>query len=813
MSQAELITRIKRFKNKLAGSTIEFDLSDYRKTLAEINIIKEKYKELSDTQLQGISLALKEEIQNGVHADELLVKSYALVNEAIRRVLKIDPFDEQIIGAIAMHKRKLIEMQTGEGKTLTAVFTAYLNALSGKGCHILTYNNYLAWRDANWMGPVYKFLSLSVGFVKEGMSSAERKEAYRTDITYLTAKEAGFDYLRDSLCYDVNNIVQRDYSFAIIDEADSIMIDEARIPLIIAGTSEETAIAGNISYAQIAKMINEQTDFEYDHYSRNIYFTDEGIKKAENILHLNNLYDECNHEILTRLYCAIHAEYLLKKDIDYIIKNEKIELVDEFTGRVADKRRWPDGLQEALEEKENIAGQTKGKILNSITLQHFLGLYPAICGMTATAQSAEDEFRAFYNLDITVIPTHRKCIRSDMPDLIFRNRAMKYDALVREIIEVHKTGRPILVGTASVRESAELADMLTKAGIKTEVLNAKKDEFEAKIISRAGKFGSVTISTNMAGRGTDIKLGGEDEKEKEQVSSIGGLYVLGTNKHESMRIDNQLRGRAGRQGDPGSSRFFVSLEDSLCIKYRIEELLSENDLENYAKGIDNKAVTREVNRIQRIVEGQNLEIKKTLCSYSSTQEQQRRIMLAKRKNLLDGSVFIDFLKSEVHSVNKKSDELLKSKQFISLLQNAALLLHDKYWSGYLEAIADIRESIHLSRLGGKDPLTVFRKTTIEMFEKLQSDYEHELVNLLNEMYMKNGNVSLNEIGLRIPSATWTYLVNDNPYEDMGGLNMLGNIGMASNAMLLGPALILFQIIKEIEKFRKKKKARKNISSV
>ena len=804
MLNADTISKIIRYKNKLAGSTLEFDLTGYRKTLSEINILKKKYRELNGVQLKGISHSLKEEAKKGVSLTELLIKSFALVNEAVCRALQIDPFDEQIIGAIAMHNGKLIEMQTGEGKTLTAVFTAYLNALPGKGCHILTYNDYLAWRDANWMGPVYNILSMSAGFVREGMTIKERQEAYRADITYLTAKEAGFDYLRDCLCYDKKNIVQREFNCAIIDEADSILIDESRIPLIIAGSSDETEITGDINYAQIARMLNERSDFEYDYYSRNVYFTDKGAKKAESILHLNNLYDECNHELLTRLYCAIHAEYLLRKDVDYIIKNGKIELVDEFTGRVADKRRWPDGLQEALEEKENITKQSKGKILNSITLQHFIGLYPVICGMTATAQSAENEFLVFYNLDITVIPTNKKCIRNDMPDMIFIDKRKKYEALINEIIKVNKIGRPILVGTASVWESAAVADVLLRMGIKVEVLNAKKDEFEAKIIAQAGKFGAVTISTNMAGRGTDIKLGGEDEKEKKLVASLGGLYVIGTNKHESERIDNQLRGRAGRQGDPGSSRFFISLEDGLCVKYRIDELLTDEDLENYSKGIDSKTITEEVNRVQRIVDGQNLEIKKTLCSYSSVLEQQRKIMFGKRKEIFSDVMAADLFRSKVNTEKYKFESQLNSKHFLSIVQKAALLLNDKYWSSYLEEIANIRESIHLSRLGGKDPLTIFRKTSIELFEKMQSGYENELGILFNEISLKNGNIDLTGKGLNIPSATWTYLVNDNPFDDMIGMNLLGNIGAGSNALVLGPALILFKIMKAVENRRKRK---------
>jgi preprotein translocase subunit SecA len=795
---------IREFHNKISGSTVELDLADYRKVLEEIKKLNGEYDHLSDYEIQKKSLELRLRAENS-SLDELLVEAYSLVRQAVIRILQIAPFDEQILGAIALHNGKLIEMQTGEGKTLTAVFPVYLNALNAKGCHILTFNDYLAKRDAEWMGPLYNYLGLSVGYAIEGMSIPEKKKAYRYDITYLTAKEAGFDYLRDSMCYDKDNIVRTEFNFALFDEADSILIDESRTPLIIAGSDDEQFEKTNCNYSNIARILQLNTDLAFDTYSRNIYLTEQGTKRAEELLYLTNLYDDCNTEILTRLNCALHAEYLLRKDVDYIIKNGKNELIDEFTGRIADKRRWPDELQEALEEKENLTKQQHGRILNSITLQHFVQLYPKICGMTATAQSAASEFKTFYNLEITVIPTHKTCIRKDFPDYIYSSRMAKYRALVNEIVEVHKSRRPILVGTASVKESAMLADWLFWMDITVQVLNAKNDEFEAAIIAGAGKLGAVTISTNMAGRGTDIKLGGEDESEKEAIAALGGLYVIGTNKHESLRIDNQLRGRAGRQGDPGSSRFFLSLEDDICVKYRIDELLESYIAHDDEEKIESVLVGKEVNRIQRIVEGQNFEIKRTLYNYSLLLEYQRKSIQKIREDILIRESFLDSAKAIYQNEYNSVINRIGMLYFTDAFRNAALLLVDKLWSDYLDEVAHIRESIHLSRLGGKDPVQIFRKTSIELFEKVLESIDIELKKVFLSLCENEGKVDLSALGLKIPSATWTYLVNDKVSDDMAAMELLGDAGAAANAIVLGPALIIYSILKKLKKQKKKDK--------
>ena len=462
-------------------------------------------KSYSDVKLNDISQDLISKARNGNSIKDLIVEAYALVNEAIYRVLGLKTFDVQIMAGIALHEGEVVEMQTGEGKTLAAVFPAYLNALDRNGVHVLTVNDYLARRDAEWMGPIYRYLGLSIGFVQEGMQRQERQKAYNCDITYVTAKEAGFDFLRDSLTYDKKTQVHRPFRYAIVDEADSIMIDEARIPLVIAAeTDEERDIYGNI-YKAIDMLISG-VDYRTDEFSRNIYLTNSGIKKIEELMDCGNLYDNRNTDLLSKIHNGLHASVLLKRDVDYIINNGEIELVDEFTGRVAENRHWPDGLQAAVEAREGITPNSKGRILNSITMQSFIHLYSKISGMTGTAKSSSDEFMDFYGLDTLVIPTNKPCIRIDHPDMIYTNKEAKYRALLDEIKTINSMGRPILIGTCNIVESERIALMLKEAGIVFQVLNAKNDELEAQIIANAGVPFAVTVSTNMAGRGTDIKL-------------------------------------------------------------------------------------------------------------------------------------------------------------------------------------------------------------------------------------------------------------------------------------------------------------------
>jgi preprotein translocase subunit SecA len=808
------ITKFRRWQRRLNGCTIEYDCSSYHPLVLKCNAAWGAIKNLSDGELKSRSLALKTKARSGESADALLVESFALVKEAVRRALALEPFDEQIIGGMVLHQGKIAEMQTGEGKTLTAVFPAFLNALSGKGVHVVTFNDYLARRDALWMGPVYAFLGLRVGHVQERMSITDRQKAYNADITYVTAKESGFDFLRDSLCYDPANIVHRAFHYAIIDEADSILIDEARIPLIIAGTADgggETAGAVQslaASMALLVRGLKRNEDFAFDAYARNIHLTENGLKRVEAMLACKNLYAQENSLMLARLHFALHAEYLLHRDRDYIVRNGRVELVDDFTGRVADKRRWQDGLQAAVEAKEQCDVRKKGVILNSITLRHFIKRYPKISGMTATAQIADEEFKVFYGLHVVVVPQHKPCVRIDHPDVIYKTKNEKQTAILNEIARVHATCRPILVGTQSIQESARLADLLRDQSIPCEVLNAKRDEFEAQIIAQAGKSGAVTISTNMAGRGTDIRLGGPDEADKAAVVALGGLYVIGTNRYESIRIDNQLKGRAGRQGDPGSSRFIISLEDDLCRKYRLHELIPPRVLtDDTATVLDNSIIRVEMNRLQRIIEGQNLEIKNTLSKYSVLIEQQRKILFEKRGYILAGKGILDFYRHHSPERFKAMAAVADDPSLLRLCRYISLAHLDKAWSHYLGEIDEIRECIHLRVYGKQDPLHEFNKCAIELFDALQHTIDRDSIDTFNRIAITGKRIELPQDSVKAPSATWTYLVNDNPFEDSFTQQLMGDIGFSTWAGLLWPLTALY-----LAANRRKRRGGKAISS-
>jgi preprotein translocase subunit SecA len=792
------ITKFTRWRRRLNGCTIVYDCAPYRPMLHECNTAWNAIRKMSDDELKNRSLALKARARSGENADALLADSFALVKETVRRVLAMEPFDEQIIGAMVLHQGKIAEMQTGEGKTLTAVFPAFLNALGGKGVHVVTFNDYLARRDAEWMRPVYTFLGLRVGHVQERMSVIDRRKSYAADITYVTAKESGFDFLRDSLCYDPSNIVHRAFHYAIIDEADSILIDEARIPLIIAGISGEhgetsgAAQSSESSMALLVRGLEKNEDFAFDAYARNIHLTENGLKRVETMLSCINLYAPENRLLLARLHFALHAEYLLHRDKDYIVRNGRVELVDDFTGRVADKRRWPDGLQAAVEAKEQCDVQQKGVILNSITLRHFLKQYPKIAGMTATAQIADEEFREFYDLHVVVIPQHKQCIRIDHPDVIYKTKSAKQAAIINEIVRVHATGRPILVGTQSIQESALFAELLRKQELPCEVLNAKRDEFEALIIAQAGKSGAITISTNMAGRGTDIRLGGSDEADKERVVALGGLYVIGTNRYESLRIDNQLKGRAGRQGDPGSSRFIISLEDDLCKKYKLHELIPPRVLaDGNEQAVDNPIIRVELNRLQRIIEGQHLEIKNTLCKYSQLIEQQRNILFEKRRNMLTRRGILDAYQTRAPIRFKAIAAVADEPSLLLLCRNISLAHLDRAWSHYLGEIDEIRECIHLRVYGKQDPLYEYNKCAIELFDALLQNIDRDSIDAFNRIVVSSNHIDIPDNAAKAPSATWTYLVNDNPFEDSFTQQLIGDIGFSTWAGLLWPLTALY----------------------
>ncbi|MDP4091961.1 MAG: accessory Sec system translocase SecA2 [Bacillota bacterium] len=789
----------KKLARQLKYKHVEFDTESYVSLLEEINSYN--FESNDDSSLKEMSQKLKWKVSQGEALDRLLPETYAVVREMSARVLGMRHFDVQVLAGIAMHYGNIVEMQTGEGKTLAAVLPACLNALTGKGVHILTFNDYLAKRDAEWMGPVYRMFGLSVGYVQEKMSPEQRRKAYECDITYLTARESGFDYIRDFLCTDERQLILKPYNFAIVDEADSIMIDEARVPLVIAGKMDEDQNTPQLM-ADIVKGMTFGQDYDTDEYSRNVYLTDAGTHKAEKLLNCGNLYLPANIWLLTALNSALHAQALLKREKDYIVRNGKIEIIDEFTGRIAEKRHWPDGLQSAVEAKEGLKSDSRGRILNSITMQDFLKLYPKLCGMTGTAKSASDEFFEFYGLNVAVIPTNKPCIRIDHPDMIFTHTEAKINALVKEIKQVHDTGRPILIGTLTVEESERLEKALKSAGVECQVLNAKNDELEAKIITNAGKLGAVTVSTNMAGRGADIKLGGENEEEHDRVAELGGLYVIGTNRHESMRIDNQLKGRAGRQGDPGSTRFFISLEDDLMIRYRLKDLIPPKYYPSKQDDpIDGDILGREISSAQKIIDGQNFDIRRNLKKYTIILEQQRQIIHKRRYEVLTGRQPMQILenRSPVRYAELKrsiGEDILKKVEKL-----LALYYMNRCWEDYLDYVGYIREGIHLVAIAGKDPQLEFHQKVIAAFNEMQESIISSMVDKFNSAKIDENGINLEKEGLKGPSSTWTYIIDDGT-EQFGMLKMLGDTAaMAAGAFLI-PLSMLYGVFNKNSNRRK-----------
>jgi preprotein translocase subunit SecA len=615
------------------------------------------------------------------------------------------------------------------------------------------------------MGPLYRFLGLSVAPVRQGLTARQRREAYGCDVTYVTAKEAGFDFLRDQLCTDKADLVHRPFHFAIVDEADSILIDEARVPLVIAGSLGPPEV-DPFRAAEVVRTLRPGADYQTDAHARNVHLTEAGTGRVERALKCGNLHGPRNLALLTALNLALHAEVLLRRDVDYLVRDGRVELVDEFTGRVVPDRRWPDGLQAAIEAKEGLALQPQGSILSSITLQHFLRLYPRACGMTATAQPAADEFEAFYGMRTVVIPPNRPCARADEPDVVFTHKEAKLAALVAEIARAHRTGRPVLVGTSSVEESDQLAGALGRAGVPCRVLNARNERREAEIIADAGAFGAVTISTNMAGRGTDIRLGGRDQADRERVAALGGLCVLGTNQHESRRIDDQLRGRAGRQGDPGTSRFFISLEDDLIRRYGIGGLIPEGHRPPREDApVDDPVVGREIERAQRIIEGESFEVRKTLRRYSALIEEQRKIVHRRRLDVLLGAAPLRLLATRAADRYQELRAAVGEDVLRRVEQQLTLFHVDQCWSDHLARVAEIRDGIHLFSLGGYSPLDEFHEMVTRAFRDLLRRIDERVVDSFLAAEVGPGGIDLEKEGLRGPSSTWTYLLNDTPFGD------------------------------------------------
>jgi preprotein translocase subunit SecA len=795
-----LAAKLRTAFNRLCGLPVETDLAAYARVVRLIRAAhdRENLRAIADADIARRAAALRRPAGDG-SADaspgeiaRLRPALFALILEAARRGTGLDAHDVQIMAGLAMADGRIAELPTGEGKTLAAVFSAAQFALLGRPVHVLTFNDYLARRDAAWMGPAYGLLGLTVGAAQEGADKDAKRAAYACDVTYATAKEAGFDYLRDRLAYQPGDLVHHPFAVALVDEADSILIDEARIPLVISGTSGALG-PDAAGVAAVVRGLDRGRDYETDAENTNVFPTDEGIRRIESVLGCGNLFAPENDQLLAAVHCALHAEVLLRRDVDYIVRGGRVELVDEFTGRVADKRHWPDGLQAAVEAKEGVSRGAEGRILGSITLQHFFRLYPTLCGMTATAVPAAREFKEFYGLDVVVVPPHRRCVRRDLPDVVFTHKAAKRTALVREIAAARAAGRPVLVGTASVRESEELAADLTAAGVGCEVLNAKNDELEAAVVAGAGAPGAVTISTNMAGRGTDIKLGGAGEEARDRVAGLGGLYVIGTNRHESLRIDGQLRGRSGRQGDPGSSHFFISLEDDIFERYGLAgRLFARYRLARGDAPVDNDLLRTEIIHGQRVIEGRNLDVRRALWDYATLVETQRRIVAGWRDAVFapdGGEPEVPF--GPGPELSDAGAARFGEEAFASLARRAALVHIDAAWADHLAWLADLREGIHLVSLGRREPLQEFQKAATDAFLGLGEKIGAAIEVTLRSLIGRDGPVDLEAAGLKGPSATWTYLVNE---DTLGwGVEMLKgtNIGFAAGAAAFtGPLFVL-----------------------
>jgi preprotein translocase subunit SecA len=683
----------------------------------------------------------------------------AAAADAAARVLGQNMFDVQLRGALALTEGRIAEMQTGEGKTLAAVPAVICYARERKGVHVMTVNDYLARRDANWMRGIYEYFGLSVGYIQREMTAAERQQAYACDVTYATANEVGFDFLRDQLALHPEEQVHRPFAVAVIDEADSILIDEARIPLVIAGGD---AVVESLPYRvdTVTRHMRRGIHYTVDEHGRNAVLTAEGAHIAEQAFHSGNLYEDRNLNLLCAIQDSLHAHALLRRDVDYLVKDGAIESVDEFKGRIVQDRRWPAGLHSAIEAKEGVALKKQGQVLGSITLQNLVALYPQVCGMTGTAATQARELRELYGLEVEVIPTNRPVIRVDHPDELFENKQEKEEAVLDEIFATWRSGRPVLVGTTSVEESERFSRRLHAAGIPHHVLNARNEEQEAGIVARAGERGAVTISTNMAGRGTDIQLGAG-------VAELGGLYVIGTNKHESRRIDHQLRGRAGRQGDPGSSRFFISLQDDLLRRFAGDDPLLRN---------------ASAEAIQRVVEGQNLTARQFLNKYESVIEGQRQIIQKKRQQALKGERPAKFPREnrigleytdEPDAENESAD--VSATPMSELERLVRLTTLDDLWADYLAEVADYRAGIHLVSWS-RDPLHEYLINVHQMFTRLEVNIEEESTRRLAEAQTSG-------ILPKQRGATWTYLTTDMPFGPATERILRGLVRMAGGKVL------------------------------
>ncbi|UZE46294.1 preprotein translocase subunit SecA [Selenomonas sputigena] len=773
------------FIKRFLGDNNDKEIKRMRGIVDVINGHEKALESLSDDALAGHTGKFKERLANGESLDDMLPEAFAVVREASRRVLGMRHFDVQMIGGICLHEGKIAEMRTGEGKTLVATLPVYLNALEGKGVHMVTVNDYLARRDSEWMGRVYRFLGLSVGLIAHDMDFPERKLAYASDVTFGTNNEFGFDYLRDNMVIHPQQMVQRDLHYAIVDEVDSILVDEARTPLIISGPGQKSTDMYAVMARAVAQL-KEGEDYKLDEKQKTVAPSDEAVLKVERIVGIKNLYAPENLELSHCFTAALRAKALMKRDRDYVVRDDEIIIVDEFTGRLMVGRRYSDGLHQAIEAKEGVKIQRESQTLASITFQNYFRMYDKLGGMTGTAKTEEDEFLKIYKLPVVVVPTNRPVQRVDEPDAIYKTKRAKYRAVGQAVEEIHKTGQPILIGTTSITQSEELSAILKKHGVEHNVLNAKYHEKEAEIIKDAGQRGAVTIATNMAGRGTDIQLG-------DGVQELGGLYILGTERHESRRIDNQLRGRAGRQGDPGRSKFYLSLEDDLLRLFASDNIASIMDRLGMDENdpIEHKLITRSIERAQKKVEARNFDIRKHVLEYDDVMNQQREVIYAERRKILRGedlkeNIFFmldkiiesemdqyanaklypeewtldgliedaekiyapegklkkeeleamsrdeleETLRKTAHEAYAAREQLFGEENMRELEKVVMLRVVDNHWMEHLDRMDMLREGINLRAYGQRNPLVEYKIEALDMFEAMEAAIQTDIAKLM-----------------------------------------------------------------------------------
>lgn len=797
---------------KIFGTQHEREIKTLRPIVNAINDIEQQFSQMSDSELQAQTGVMKEQIEKGKNPDELLISAFAICREASKRVLKMRHYDVQIIGGWALYQGRIAEMKTGEGKTLVATLPVYLEALKGKGVHVVTVNDYLAKRDTEWMGQVYNFLGLTTGTIVHNLEDKERKEAYQKDITYGTNNEFGFDYLRDNMKFNAEDCVQRELNYAIVDECDSILVDEARTPLIISGPKDES-IGKYQEINRIIPSLVRDKHFTMEEKSKTVSLTEEGNAKVEELLKIENLYDISNISRLHHIYQALKAHHLYKRDVDYMVKNNEIVIVDEFTGRLMPGRRWSEGLHQAIEAKEGVRIRRENQTLATITFQNYFRQYNKLAGMTGTAETEAVEFKKIYNLDVMVIPTNKPIKREDFEDVIYKTEKVKFNNIIEDIKDCQKRGQPVLVGTISIEKSEEISQWLKQSKVPHNVLNARHHEREAEIVAQAGRKGAITIATNMAGRGTDIVLGGNAEflaqaetksknvpkdilekyqktceSEKKEVLEAGGLYIIGTERHEARRIDNQLRGRSGRQGDPGSSRFYLSLEDNLMRIFggeRMQKIMSTLRIPE-DEAITDRMVSRAIASAQRKVEGHNFSIRKHLLDYDDVMNQQRTAIYTLRRKILRMEalerMILDYLsdvtsdlldsfvnenvKRELWDLKNLSQSLFKSfsislefsntdssdnitqkvqeevklaydnkkqelgQHFSAVVQFILLQTIDSLWKEHLENIDHLKEGINLRGYAQKDPLIEYKKEAFSLFERVNQQIANECIEKL-----------------------------------------------------------------------------------